>query len=644
MLYLDLSPLANKRLIQTQKSMQVRNKRRRRRKVVAASNKQHSTQINYLYNSKQSYPVIEYLPSDEELESASLTLTPSFVLEVTWPRIIQFYHPNSPRCRSFQPTFVNAARGMKRRSSRLPIEFYAVNCGLYRELCELGFHVNEVPTIIGFQSGEIERTALILPGSVDGFADSTKEFVNDVELKMEYIALTMGIPLDPVKGANANTNAAIAMSKGIEKYNQNDQKMDSVKQHSMHLVKLRVRQTEEVFNDAMSSLVTAITSRTSRGKALSSDASDALAEFLDLVRWASPPETKIHSFAEDMKEEFVQVVASEDALLKVVQRHSQQEFTWSSQCTASVHGGFNCGVWSLLHILTVGVAERHSFVLGDTESVSIISAGQVIRSFIEQLFLDCESCRDLWIELFDENCSGMYEIAISKERNANEGKIDDDGWKFLALCVWKMHNDYRQHNMDPPTSLWPTHTDCPKCWLSLPGDNFLQLDSTNRNELYNHLKTTYWQGGIHNNRLIVLNKLSQMKRALSMKRLRARMTANYWSTPLLVMNLFIVCYLIRVFRPRWSSTVLILLCNTFRRGRRVKRSGKHQKTQADLSNLNDPALHSEQSGRISPSNNLPACTSSSSESRYRRSMRHHDGVGHKYATTSRLNSHTMQRC
>ncbi len=52
---------------------------------------------------------------------------------------------------------------------------------------------------IGFKSGEIARTALTLPGSVHGLADSTKEFISDVELKMEYIALTMDIQLDPIK-------------------------------------------------------------------------------------------------------------------------------------------------------------------------------------------------------------------------------------------------------------------------------------------------------------------------------------------------------------------------------------------------------------------------------------------------------------
>jgi hypothetical protein len=619
--------------MQTQRSRHKKKKTTPRKGRVAESKVASDTYkppVNYLYDSKQSYPVIEYLPSDEELESA--TLTPSFVLEVTWPRIIQFYHPYSPRCRSFQATFVNVARGIKRRSSRMPIEFYTVNCGIYRELCELGFNVRDVPTIIGLQSGKIEGITISLPGSIEGLADSTKEFFNDVEQKMEYVALTMGFQLDPVKGANLF--ASHAMSKGIESSSLDEAGIDRVNdRHNNSLFKSTIRQSDDVFNDAMSSLFTAIMSQLSTGTGLPSDASNTLAEFLDLVRWACPPETEIHNFAEDIKFNYEQSIASEEAFLKVVRRHANHviEFTWSSRCTAKANGGFTCGLWSLLHILTVGVVERHSFVLGDTESVSVIHVGQVIRSFIEQFFLDCDSCRDLWIELFDENCSGMYGMDYSTAENPVDEKIDDDEWRFLALCVWEMHKDYRK--MKPSASLWPSQTDCPKCWQSLPGENGLLhvVDSRDKNELYNHLKMTYWQSGRHNNRLIVLNKLSQAKRALSMKRIRARMATHHWSTSLLILNLFVACYMIRILRPRWSSTVLILWCTMFQRGRRAMNSSKRRKKQADQSLINEHLLHSDQSGDA-----LPACTPSS-ESQYRQSMRRHDGVGHKYTTTSRRN-------
>ncbi len=165
---------------------------------------------------------------------------------------------------------------------------------------------------------------------------------------------------------------------------------------------------------------------------------------------------------------------------------------------------------------------------------------------------------------------------------------------------------------DPSAFLWPTQPDCPKCWPSLPSNNgLLQIQSTDRDKLYNHLKKPYWQGGVHSNRLLVLNKLSQAKRALSLKWIQVRFTAHYWSTPLLILNLFLACYLIRVFLPRGSSTMLILLCNTFRHGRRIKHSGKHLKTQADQSNFNDQYVHLDQSNQRMQTHDLPSCTTSS---------------------------------
>ncbi|KAL9179756.1 hypothetical protein ACHAXT_007726 [Thalassiosira profunda] len=149
-----------------------------------------------LYDTRDSYPIIEYLPSEEESESASLT--PSFVLELTWPRIIQFYHPSSPHCRSLQPIYVAVARGIKRRSSRLPVEFHALNCGIHRDVCEQTFNIQSVPTFLGLRSGAIEGNVISLPGNMEGTYDSKAYMEKDVALKVEHIANAMGIPLDAV--------------------------------------------------------------------------------------------------------------------------------------------------------------------------------------------------------------------------------------------------------------------------------------------------------------------------------------------------------------------------------------------------------------------------------------------------------------
>lgn len=588
--------------------------------------------LNYLYDSKETYPIIEYLPSEEEAE----TLTPSFVLEVTWPRIIQFYHPYSARCQSFQSTFVSLARGIKRRSSRLPIEFHAVNCGVYRELCELGFNVKAVPTLIGYESGKIEKIAISLP-EIDGMVDSA----------MENLARVMGIPLD-VKGQDTITVPAMTqgihnnISMGEIRYVANMISMND--RHGKDSHKLSRRQSVDVFNDAKSSLFIALTSYLSDRTTHAPDRTSALAEFIDLVRWAFPPETDIHKFAQGIKLDFEKSIASEEELLEMIRRHTNQgiKFVWSTPCTSSANGGYICGLWSLLHILTVGVAERHKFVLGDTESVSVVYSGQVIRNFIYKLFVGCGSCRVLWIKMFDDTCSGMYDTDHIEAGYPDAIKVDDE-WRYLALCVWKMHNKVTIHGeqsskngyhiqMKKTALLWPTKVECAECWQSLPDDNGLGLiDLMDRNEVYSYLKRVYWPGGIHNNRLIVLNKLSEAKRALNMKRLRAR--AHDWSTPVLILNMIVACYMIRVFRPRLRSIVIVLL-DVFGCGRQVMLRRKRHKYQIDPRLMDETSLRSGEPGRRSHLNRLRACKSSS-ESRFRQSMRSHNGVSHGYATTSR---------
>ena len=537
-----------------------------------------------LYGTKKTHPIIEYIPSKEDSESA--TLTPSFVLEVTWPRIVQvssffrcyffvhmictrtyihsllpvqFYHPSSPRCQSLQSIYVSVARGIKRRSSRLPVEFHAVNCGAYREVCEQRFNVKSVPTIIGLKSGSIEGTEISLPGSMDHSVGNKDENEQDIEMKAEHIAHIMGIPLDAAKGKHAgNTFARPAIgqiNKAVKTSIGGGTGSDEAPSIPL---------SEEVFHDAESSFLATLTSslysQFPTGRSLPPDTSRALAEFLDLIRWAHPPETKIHDLAEDLKLDFASVSMSEEGLMRAIRRHADlgRGITWSSRCGADAKGGYACGLWSLLHILSVGVAERHASVVGDADSVTVVHAGQVMRNFIDNFFVGCESCKKSWLELYDEASQSVDQLTGDKAE-----------WHNLAIWIWEIHNEVtirrdqsagkgyhrKESRMASSSSLWPSKQDCPKCWQSLTDDTGLvmSMDSYDRNQLFQHLRKIYWPRGIHNNRLIVLERWSKAKRALSMKRLRARMEAHDWSISAMVLYLLVVCLILRIVFPRWSK-------------------------------------------------------------------------------------------
>ena len=133
---------------------------------------------NYQYNKAQYHPIEEYVISSIEKLTSD---TPSFVLEVTWPRIALFYHPASPLCLQLRDRYVAVAREIRRRSIRAPVEFWAVSCELYRDSCEeLG--VNSVPRILAFPGGKIEGVPVPRTNANDIELDKIVEILG-IEIK-----------------------------------------------------------------------------------------------------------------------------------------------------------------------------------------------------------------------------------------------------------------------------------------------------------------------------------------------------------------------------------------------------------------------------------------------------------------------------
>lgn len=497
---------------------------------------------NFLFNSKQSHPIIEYMPSEDE----SSSLTPSFVLEVTWPRIILFYHSSSPGCKAVQPIYMSLARGVKRRSSRLPVEFHAVNCGIYRDVCEQGFNVKSVPIIIGLRSGRIDWAEISLPPENASL---------DVDHEVEYLANEMRIQLDTVKEAHAEAAFAMLPMGGDGESSDADNNKAPSDQLLGKSASNNIPLSDQVFHDATASFLETLTSSLygiALGGTLPQNTSRELSEFIDLIRWAYPPESKLHNLAEDIMLDFENSITSEVALRKVISRHVNLEHdtNWCFRCSgADAIGGYECGLWSLLHILSIGVAERHTSVVGADERVSVMYAGHVMRTFIDKFYAGCSACRNLWIRLYDDSINTVP-----------EGGGDIDDWRHLAIWIWEIHNEitvrrdqsagkgYKglELRMAPSISLWPSKTECPKCWQSLNDDTgvAMNMDSYDSNEVYEQLKKTYWPAGVHNNRLIVLDR--KQGRGLFVKRLRAHVIDHEWPISLMIIHILLIWLIFRV--------------------------------------------------------------------------------------------------
>jgi thiol oxidase len=135
--------------------------------------------------------------------------------------------------------------------------------------------------------------------------------------------------------------------------------------------------------------------------------------------------------------------------------------------------GFSCGLWVLLHSLTVQI--------GDGESQSTFTS---ICDFIHNFFI-CEECR----KHFYEMCSSVS-VPFKSARD-------------LSLWLWSTHNKVNERLMkdekdlgtgDPsfPKVVWPPKALCPSCYRSSSktGDEAVQVD-WNEDEVFSFLVNYY---------------------------------------------------------------------------------------------------------------------------------------------------------
>ena len=73
---------------------------------------------------------------------------------------------------------------------------------------------------------------------------------------------------------------------------------------------------------------------------------------------ALPPEWAIHKMIDGIRNRFMYATKNKDNFRELVRQHALPRKGWSDSCSSkSVPTGFSCGMWKLLHIVTVGVVE-----------------------------------------------------------------------------------------------------------------------------------------------------------------------------------------------------------------------------------------------------------------------------------------------
>jgi Erv1 / Alr family len=209
---------------------------------------------------------------------------------------------------------------------------------------------------------------------------------------------------------------------------------------------VKMSHEEELILDVSMSFIQGLKAGVFKSRnALSQTEQVALEDWLHLLRVTLPSEWALHNLIDDLLDHFNSVVKSHEALVSVLEKHPLHRDHWSRSCSppGKVGGGFTCGFWKLLHVMTVGLAEHRGgeYVIKlrmarqDSVLFSPELAADTVREYIANFF-PCTSCAEHFTERFDD-CSYRRCSRLSDKVS----KATDADWKELAKWLWEFHNE-----------------------------------------------------------------------------------------------------------------------------------------------------------------------------------------------------------
>ena len=466
-------------------------------------------------------------------------------MEVTWPRVALFYHPASPLCIQLRDRFVSVAREIRRRSLRVPVEFWAVSCEVHRDACDdLG--VNAVPRILAFPAGKIE--GIVIPRTdvngieLEKLVDVLDVVLQDPDAEESFVVKKSEEESTTLNDIEQRANAANDPYQ-IE-IGESDHLREILHPHS---------DLSDVYADAMMSFLYSLDSATTKDKdgfimPWSWDRFHAFREWLDLLHWSLPTRdmAKVHNIVNDLRQNVIAIEDRPDEINKILGSHGyyKKKPKWSKSCSEynKQDQGFKCGFWKLLHIISIGVVEQHKSVLGDLQRVLVSHAGATIRNFIENFgFAENLDEKNCVIESFEEcqvelECQKRLGIQpkgfLARFRRRNIPSKADKSWRELSFFLWKIHqecrtnklsesNESRDASLDVELQYWPPAELCPSCYVSKPTPS-LGIDNPHpedkhfvdqrsgivwdKEKVFDQLKYEYWPRSLQSPRMVVLDR------------------------------------------------------------------------------------------------------------------------------------------
>ena len=281
-----------------------------------------------------------------------------------------------------------------------------------------------------------------------------------------------------------------------------------------------------------------------KGPFLTPEQKIAFSEWIDLLYWTLPPNWRLHTLINDIRSNIETSIESKAALIDLVDLHHdvvheghefqnpldttnndkdmsinhENHVNWSPACAKAkspydIRYAYTCGLWNLMHIVSIGVAERHLTVLGARERASLPHAMHTVSQYLKHftsLLDDTAETGISSIAYFREqtskcidnpyiHCANLYTRTASKN-NKNKKEWE---WKQMALYFWELHNNhhvnewkelikkkkgYVPHNMqEAKIVMWPDRELCDACHKDNHYGGGWNLDM-----IYDFLKSEYW--------------------------------------------------------------------------------------------------------------------------------------------------------
>ena len=442
-------------------------------------------------------------PPKQEVHRIPSFLTSNYEFD----RVVEFYSPWCAHCQKFKPRFIDVAKKFRdsEHEELAAIEFHAVSCSAHHWLCKAS-SIQGYPIVRSYRRG-------------------SADFHEVKRFTPQAMAAAFGVQLEKIYSSTSNEFQDVDLRHYDEDvYDVLGAAMDAYR-----------RTKKDVFHDACVSLLFALQFDVNVNVGTSDDGTsrderlETFSKWINLLYWSLPSSWKVNTLINDIRTNNDFNAISNDIISNTAEANKDAvlpdpSMLWTNSCQrrSRKSEGYTCGMWSLFHIISIGVAEQHHAVIGDTDMVSTEYVADTFRRYIND-FLGCQICKKNFNELYKKSCGkheeGGCDRFKSRDRHIEGKGINPqkdpnlDYWRDLAMWLWEMHNsinlevlyerkrvaggdDAEATKEEMDKVVYPSTQNCPQCRTR--NGNF------NRNEVCKYLKAQHWPEGVHNFRYVVL--------------------------------------------------------------------------------------------------------------------------------------------